>query len=261
MVMLPREHGAYSQMALPLVTALVIARAAQPAVFIALAVVCGFLAHEPLVVLRGGRGLRARRADGPRAAIWFAMTATAMVAAGSAAIWVTPTTVRWSFLVPLIPAAWVGASLLAQQEKRASAEIAVALAFALTAVPMCLAAGFSAATAVSVGAVFASVSVTGVLCVRAIVLTKRGGGHPMASRATRFLLVAVAACSMAGFAIAAGRETLPWTTLLAVAPGLGIALALAMRPSPPPLKTVGWSLAATSASAALILVSIGRHLS
>ena len=261
MVMLPREHGAYSQMALPLVTALVIARATPPAVLIAVAVVCGFLAHEPLVVLLGGRGPRARRADGSRAAIWFAITAIAMVAAGLAAVRSTPADARWSFLVPLIPAAWVGASLLAQQEKRTSAEIAVALTFAFTAVPMCLAAGFSTVTAVSVGAVFGSVYVTGVLCVRAIVLARRGGGRPKASRATRLLLVAVATCSVVGFAIAASRATLPWATLLAVAPGLGIALVLAMRRSPPPLKTVGWSLAATSASAAVTLISLGRHLS
>jgi len=261
MVMLPREHGAYSQMALPLVTALVIARASPPAVFIAIAVVCGFLAHEPLVVLLGGRGPRVKRADGSRAAIWFAMTATAMVAAGAAGVRLMPAAARWSFLVPLIPAVWVGASLLAKQEKRASAQIAVALAFAFAAVPMCLAAGFSVATAVSVGGVFGSVYVTGVLCVRAIVLAKRAGGRPRASRATRLLLVAVAACSVVAFAIAASRTALPWTTLLAVAPGVGIALALAMRPSPPPLKTVGWSLASTSASAALVLISIAGHLS
>jgi hypothetical protein len=261
MVMLPREHGAYSQMALPLVTALVIARAAQPVVFIAIAVVCGFLAHEPLVVLLGGRGVRVRRADGSRAAISFAMTATAMVAAGAAAVWVAPVAARWSFLVPVIPAAWVGASLFAKQEKRASAEIAVALAFALSTVPMCLAAGFSVATALSVGAVFGSVYVAGVLCVRAIVIAKRGGGRPAASRATRRLLVAVVTCSMVGFAIAASRATLPWMTLIAVAPGLGIALALALRRSPPPLKTVGWSLALTSAAAALILIAVSPHLS
>jgi len=261
MVMLPREHGAYSQMALPLLTALVIVHPAQPAVVIAIAVVCGFLAHEPLVVLLGGRGPRVRRADGSRAAIWFAMSATAMVAAGAAGVRLMPAAARWSILVPLIPAVWVGTSLLAKREKRASAQIAVALAFAFAAVPMCLAAGFSVATAIAVGAVFGSVYVTGVLCVRTIVLAKRAGGRPKASRATRRLLVAVAACSMVAFVIAANRAALPWTTLLAVAPGVGIALALAMRPSPPPLKTVGWSLASTSASAALVLVSIAGQLS
>jgi hypothetical protein len=66
---------------------------------------------------------------------------------------------------------------------------------------------------------------------------------------------------MVAFAIAASRAALPWTTLLAVAPGVGIALALAMRPSPPPLKTVGWWLASTSASAALVLISIAGQLS
>jgi hypothetical protein len=34
-----------------------------------------------------------------------------------------------------------------------------------------------------------------------------------------------------------------------------------MRRSPPPLKSVGWSLAMTSTAAALILISAARHLS
>jgi hypothetical protein len=66
---------------------------------------------------------------------------------------------------------------------------------------------------------------------------------------------------MVGFAIAASRATLPWATLVAVAPGLGIALALALRRSPPPLKTVGWSLASTSAAAALVLIGGAPYLS
>jgi hypothetical protein len=198
MVMLPREHGAYSQMALPLLTALVIARAAPPAVFIAIAVVCGFLAHEPLVVLLGSRGRRVKRADGSRAAIWFAMTTAAMVASGAAGVQLMPAAARWSFLVPLIPAVWVGASLLAKQRSGHPLKLPSRSPLPFCAVPMCIAAGFSVATAVSVGAVFGSLYVTGVLCVRAIVLAKRAGGRPKASRATRLLLVAVAGVQCGG---------------------------------------------------------------
>src|SRR5262245_14312408 len=126
--MLPREHGAYFQMAFPLVTSLVVARASPPAVFIAIAVVCGFLMHEPLLLLLGGRGVRARQASGFRAPTWFATTFISMVAAGLIALWLTPVAVRWSFVVPLVPATWVGAAVLNSREKHASAEIAVALA-------------------------------------------------------------------------------------------------------------------------------------
>jgi YwiC-like protein len=252
---LPREHGAYSQMALPLVTSLVVARASLPAVCIAIAVVCGFLAHEPLLLLLGGRGVRARQAMGSRARVWFVTTVISMLAAGAAGFWLTSAPARWSFVLPLVPAAWVGAGALSDHEKRASTEIAVALAFALTAFPMCVSAGLEVDTAASVALVFASVSVTGVLCVRALVLGRRGGGNRAASRATRFALIVVAVVSALGMAIAVIRAWLPGATLAAATPGLVTAVALAMRPRRAPLKAVGWSLALTSATGALILIS------
>lgn len=254
--MLPREHGAYSQMALPLVTSLVVTRGSRPALLLALAVVCGFLAHEPLLLLLGGRGVRARKAMRSRAALWFAATSCVMVAAGAAALRSTPEGVRWSFLVPLVPAAWVGASVFMRQGRRASSEVAVALAFALAAIPICLAAMVSVATATSIALVFASVYVTGVLCVRAIVLGKRGGGNPGASRTTRLALLAVAVSSALAFGIAVTGGWVRFATLIAATPGLATAVALAMRQSPPPLKIVGWSLATTSIAAALILMGM-----
>ena len=259
--MLPREHGAYSQMALPVVTSLVVARASPPAVFIAIVVVCGFLAHEPLLLLLGGRGVRARRAMGSRARVWFATMCISMLAAGVAAFWLTSAGARWSFALPLVPAAWVAAAALSRQEKRASTEIAVALAFALAAFPICLSAGAAVDTAASVALVFASVYVTGVLCVRALVLGRRAGGNPLASRATRFALIVVAVGSALGITIAVTRGWLPWATLAAAAPGLATAVVLASRPQRAALKTVGWSLALMSAAAALILITAAWTLS
>jgi YwiC-like protein len=253
--MLPREHGAYSQMILSLVTSVAVARAAPPALLLALAVVCGFLAHEPLLVLLGGRGARPRTAMGWRAAVWLAATLCVMVAAGAAAFRSIPAGVGWSFLMPLVPAAWVAASVFMRQEKSASCEVAVALAFALAAIPICLAASVRVETATAIALVFASVYVTGVLCVRAIVVGKRRGGNPGVLRTTRFALLAVAVGVVLAIAIAVARQWVPGATLLAAAPGIGVAVALARRCPPPPLKTVGWSLAMTSAAAALILIA------
>ncbi len=53
MAFLPKEHGAYGQLAFPLVTALAVSGTSVPAGLIALAVVACFLAHEPLLVLLG----------------------------------------------------------------------------------------------------------------------------------------------------------------------------------------------------------------
>ena len=252
--MLPREHGAYFQMALPLVTALVIARASLPAIFIAIAVICGFLAHEPLLLLLGGRGVRARQAIGSRARIYFGTIVLSMLAAGVAAFSLTAAAARWSFMLPVVPAVWVGVAAFRRREKRASTEIAVALTFASAAMPICLSADVAVGTAAAVAFVFASVYVTGVLCVRALVLGRRGGGNPRAARATRFALMVVAVGSALGMAIAESRAWLPWATLAAATPGLATAVVLATGPHRAELKTVGWSLALVSAAGALILI-------
>ena len=49
--LLPREHGAYFQMGLHMATAFAVAGVALPPALFALAVIAGFLAHEPLLVV------------------------------------------------------------------------------------------------------------------------------------------------------------------------------------------------------------------
>src|SRR5688572_12248058 len=49
--MLPREHGAYGQVAFPILTAFLVSDITVAGLLIAAAVVAGFLAHEPAAVL------------------------------------------------------------------------------------------------------------------------------------------------------------------------------------------------------------------
>ncbi len=58
MSLLPKEHGAYGQMAFPLATAFAVAGMNAPALLIGVAVLAGSLAHEPVLVLLGMRGTR-----------------------------------------------------------------------------------------------------------------------------------------------------------------------------------------------------------
>src|SRR5512138_3779118 len=73
--MLPHEHGAWGQLAMPLLTAFAIGRPTAAALALAAAVVLAFLAHEPAIVLLGQRGRRARDEDGDRARRWLATSA------------------------------------------------------------------------------------------------------------------------------------------------------------------------------------------
>lgn len=56
-MLVPREHGAYGQLLLPIATTLIIGRPTAPALAIAAAAVFVFLIHEELLVLAGGRRL------------------------------------------------------------------------------------------------------------------------------------------------------------------------------------------------------------
>jgi hypothetical protein len=132
--------------------------------------------------------------------------------------------------------------------------VAVALAFSLLAVPMCLAAGASAGTALAVALAFASVFVTGTLAVRVVVLGVRGGGAPRAVAATRLVVLLL----VAGLVVTLGRSApggaLSDVALIAAAPGLASAGAIAIHPpAPARLRTVGWTLVATSLAAAVLL--------
>jgi hypothetical protein len=254
--MLPREHGAYGQLAFPLATALVVAGVTPPGLLIALAAVAGFLAHEPLLITLGRRGPRARRDHAARAARWLVVTSTLAVAAGGIAVWLAPPATRWSFMVPLVPATVLAGAVVLDREKSGAGEIAAAMAFSGVAIPVCLVAGAAVSTALSVGIAFGSLFAGSTLGVRIVILKVRGGGDPQQVRAARRLLLILTGGVFVGVVTAATNAVLPWTTLLAIGPGLLVALALAFRPPDPTrLRTVGWTLVGTSTAAALILMA------
>jgi hypothetical protein len=256
--LLPKEHGVYGQLLFPTVTSLIVTGPALPAVLLLVAAAGGFLAHEPLLVLVGRRGPRARRDDGSRAAVWLTVTVVVVVVAGLLAIWTAPAHARWAFAVPLAPLAVVAGALATGREKTTPGEIAVALAFATLPVPMCLTAGAPPATGVTLAVVFGTLFIAGTLGVRAVVLTVRGGGDPAAVRATRRALLVFSVAVSAALVALAGL-LLPWAALAAVAPGLVAAIAVAWRPpSPTRLRTLGWALVSTSTLAALVLIAALR---
>ena len=82
----PREHGAYGQLALPLLTALLSGRPSGPAGLYAFAAVCAFLAHEPLLVLLGHRGPRAQRECAGSARVRLALLSAGALLCGALAL-------------------------------------------------------------------------------------------------------------------------------------------------------------------------------
>ena len=253
-MMLPREHGAYSQMVLPLVTTFFVCGATLPAALTGIAVVLGFLAHEPLMVLVGRRGPRVRTEAAGRARSTVMIIGLGMIAVGVAAVLLAAPRARPWFILPLVPATVVAGGVVRKQEKSGPAEIAVALAFSLAAAPIAVAAGAPIAVALSIAIAFAVIFVAGVLTVRVSILKVRAGGNPRAVRATRAALAALSALALAGLGTAAIRAVLPWTPLAAAIPGILVAVMFAFRTTSPRLKTVGWTLMSASTAAAVMLI-------
>jgi hypothetical protein len=256
-VLLPREHGAYGQLIVPLATAAGVAGVTAPALLLGLATTAGFLAHEPLLVILGRRGVRARREAGRRAALWLVLLATAGLAAGASAAIAAHPDVRWAFALPLVPAAALGWAIARGVEKSTPGEVAAALAFSLTAVPMCLLAGESLPVAVTVAAPLGLMFVGQTFAVRAVILRVRGGGDPKASAGSRLAAIGVSVTGIVVLAVLALAAVLPWPAAVAALPGTATTLTIAARPpSPARLRMVGWTLVAASVTTAAILIGV-----
>ena len=93
---LPKEHGAYGQVTFPLVTAFGVAGASTAGVLLSIAVIAGFLAHEPAAIVLGQGGSRAQRELDASARTWLACCFAIGMAAGLAAHTRVDHVVRWS---------------------------------------------------------------------------------------------------------------------------------------------------------------------
>jgi hypothetical protein len=257
--MWPKEHGAYGQLAFPLVTAVAIAGVNAAALLIVIAAITGFLSHEPLLVLLGRRGARIHRLQHRQAVNWFIVTSIAAVTTGIAAVLSAPVGQWWVFALPLAPAILYGTALAGHNEKTTTGELAAAFAFSFIAVPLCVVAGSSLAAGLSVGLTFALLSAASTLGVRVVILRVRGGGDERAVSATRWLLAGVITTIIVLMTMLAIRGVLGWVTIAAIVPGVLVSIVLAFRPPPATrLRSVGWTLLTTSAIATVLLVAALR---
>jgi hypothetical protein len=252
--MLPKEHGAYGQLAFPLLTSFAAAGATRPSLFAAGAAIGFFLAHEPLLVLLGQRGHRVHDAE-LRRAHWYLMVALATATVlGLLALDGTVPAARWAFAVPVPGLAALLYLTSTKREKTSAGESIVSIAFAATAIPVCAAAG-SAAVGVAIALAFALLFVDFTLAVRVIVLATRGGGNVRAVSRTRWTAFAVALIGGALAGVAALNGWLGWGAVAALVPGVVFASALAAFPPPAKrLRSVGWTLIGVSALTSILLI-------
>lgn len=246
--LLPKEHGAWPQLLLPLATAW-IARPSLPGALLASSAIAVFLAHEPALVLRGTRGRGALYRDGRRARRWLVthacvaalVTVGAMVFAGAHA-WRSIVTAA---LLTATSAAALLVLMLSGRERTDEGECVAATALSGAALPVCVAGGASLSAAVLQWIVWALGFIALTTAVRTAIAPSKGRDPRRSRRLAVFAAAALGACAP----IARGA------TLPAMLAALWLLLA---PPSVRHIRRTGWALAASSIATALWSIAVGR---
>jgi len=249
---LPREYGAWAELAFPLFTAFLLGGVTFAGGCFTLSVLSWFLVREPLAVLNGVRGRRLEASLGrpARRAAWALGGLGAVGAALGMAL--APPSARLWALAPGACALVLAPALLRGRPKSLGAEVVVALALAGMVLPIGLSGRMPLTRGLQASAVWAASFVLATLAVHAIkARVKPDLGAAWTVWMTPLLAAATVAAGVAG--AMAGRW--PWPVGLAVLPAAGLVLAaLALGTHPRRLKRVGWSLVAAN------LVTLGLLL-
>jgi hypothetical protein len=243
----PREHGAYGQLAFPLIAALAAGTPTLEAALYALAAALLFVAHEPALVLLGHRGARARRDHARPAAARLVGFGLCAIAAAGVALARRPDTLGVA-AVPAAFAAVLAILVAADVEKTTIGETIAAIALSSAALPVARASGATWLAAIAAWAAWGLGFAAVIAPVRAVIARAKKQPVPPARG-----VAAAGTIALAALAIAWRRE---------VAAGLALAIAawvLALAPpSPRALRRIGWALIASSAATAIALVVIAR---
>lgn len=240
----PKEHGAYGQLLLPLVAALAMGSPTIASAALTVAAIATFVAHEPLLVLLGARGRRAREEDGRRAARVGAACGIAATAAGAAGLWLGGEEVVAAAAPPVALALLLAPFILLGREKTAAGEIVAAAALSGAALPVALAGGVPFGPALVAWSAWVIGFTAGTSTVRGVIKRHKQG----ARSATDVALLAIA--TALAFALLyfqrVGAAALPMIAASWII--------LALAPHPRHLKKLGWTLVGSSTATLAILV-------
>ncbi len=136
--LLPKEHGAYGELAFPLATGLILSGLAWPSLALAAAAVSFFLANEPLAILLGARGQRLRDQLEARARVRGGILLILGVLLGVGGLVGSGSEAWPSILLPSGAALLLVPVVLAGKQKTVPGELLVATAFTTLLLPLAL---------------------------------------------------------------------------------------------------------------------------
>ncbi len=249
--LLPREHGAYAELGFPLLSGLLLGSPGAAAWLFVAAAVLLFLANEPLVVLLGVRGKRAREEHAVAARRGLVILGGLGVAAGLAALWLASPGARWLALVPAALASGLVPVVLSRNLKTLPGEVIAGAAFSAMHLPVAASGGAEGPALWGPPVLWFAVTVSATLAVHAIKSRITGATPwvvPAASWTARLALLA---------ALAAWVWMPGWRTvaLAACLPLAGVVAVNRLALSPRKLKHVGWAVVAANALAVTVLAA------
>jgi len=217
----PREHGAYFQLAIPLLTACVLCGPSVPVIALALAACLAFLANEPLLVVLGHRGRRMLESDGERARWRLALLATGAVGLGVAGLGLAPTPTMLAAAIIAAPVCALLGFAWRRAEHTIAGELIAAIAITGASLPVSVAGGLALERALAIWLAWSVGFGATVVAVHRVIARHKRGAAPI-DRVLALVLIATVlallggAAAYAPLAIAAPLTAL--ATLLVIAP-------------------------------------------
>ena len=253
--LLPREHGAYAQLAFPLVTGMALELPTLSTLMLGAAAVALFLANEPAAILLGARGMRLKDQEGPRAKLRGSLLlgvggilGVVGLAAGWPQIWPV-------VLLPALASILLIPLVLMGRQKTLLGEFLVITAFTTLLLPMAAASGANPTRVALASAVWWISFALGTLEVHAI---KARLNEKARNRWSRWVSPLASSGVVAGaIFLALGQGGFPEMAAPAAAllpPSVAIFSLSLTRVHPKHLKRVGWSLVVANTLSLILLL-------
>jgi hypothetical protein len=241
--MLPKEHGAWPQLLLPMLTAL-IAWPSVASAMVASAAIAVFVTHEPALILLGTRGQGALERERARATRWLLVAGSCATVAALAALVTTTSGARLALAAaPSITlAATLGWMARGHRERTDLGECVAAAALSSVSVATAVAGGAVAGEALSMWLVWS----VGFIAITGAVRAALAGPKKRDPRPSRrvAVLATVAAAALAPFTAGATLVSALCAGALLIAP-----------PAAKDIRRAGWALASGSVATALWLLA------
>jgi hypothetical protein len=241
----PREHGAYAQLAAPLVAALASRAPTLAAWLLALGAVSAFLANEPLLVVLGHRGNRIRDAEGARARGRLRSLGAAALISGACGFVLGGGRVVAIGACAAVPALALLVLAYRRGQHSLPGEVLAAIALPGLAAPVAVASGLPIVHAVSLWAAWALGYVASVVAVHRVIARHRGAATFVDRTLGALLLTATVTAILVARTFALALPLLALSTLLALHP-----------PPATRLRAIGIALVAMSCGSVALSIAI-----